>query len=197
MIVKNKKLAAGILILGFGTSTMVQASYPFFVQQNYVGATFNYSIPSATSGMTNTSKTPYGFGAYGGHRYPISQVTYFGWEVGADYYGQSKFTYNGKSQSASLYQLQALATGWLFFLPNYEVHAKAGVGYQYDPISGGDHATSHGIVGVIGLGAGYYLSNQTQLTFDIQHTFAGSSGLTSSSGASAIDSVKLGLSYSF
>ena len=163
-ISKTKKIVMTSLSLAAVSAVMAADFRPDEFKTIYVSGQATYSYVASPSEATDEKSLPVGLAAYYGQRVPVTERIYLGAEGGLAFNGSNRFKVNGISESQLLLQVNALGTASFFFNPYFNIHAKAGLGFQVNRHSDGNN---FGILPVIGVGAGLYVSPQLELTTDI------------------------------
>ncbi len=125
----------------------------------------------APDNTTAHSALPVMVGVALGQRLPLNDRFYLGGEFDLQYLGYDRFTYQQNRVSQQLFQLAGLGTLTGFVNPHLEFHGKLGVASQVNF----NQSTDIGFGFVAAVGTGVYINPLTELTFDFQHTFGGSS----------------------
>lgn len=190
---------AGMALVSVASAYASSVAHGYPDGDYYTGLNLGYSLFSYPNDTSKRSKVPINIGVVFGKSWELSNFTsYLGYELQANYYGHAAFRSGGSKISANLFQLNLFLTGTQYFNTDWNAHAKVGLAYQIDTLSGGNHSTVSGAAPVVSVGLGYRFSLAQSIVLDYTHTFGKTgSALSGSSDIMQIDAISLGWRYYF
>ncbi|ODN42318.1 outer membrane protein [Piscirickettsia litoralis] len=192
---------SGTAMAGGGALGMPAGHHVYL--EGALGYVNQQDLPNAATGVSKDDKNIGGRVAVG-YMYDLNPMWGIGAELGWGYYGKTEYSAGGNSLNLKSTAWDVSAVGTWHINPQFDLFGKAGMAYE--DFNGSGTVGGQSLSGdnkewkpLLGIGVGYNFNPNLQLNLTYTHIFGDdmSSGVISDSDVATVNSVLLGVRYTF